>query len=57
MLEEVNAYLKQYGKAKGYTFLLGATDGGNIVYAAEGTDVSEDVLVGLNAQSACLDRL
>ena len=26
MLEEVNAYLKQYGKAKGYAFLLGATD-------------------------------
>ena len=57
MLEEVNAYLKQYGKAKGYTFLLGATDSGNLVYAAEGTDVSEDVLVGLNAQSACSDRL
>lgn len=50
VLEEVNAYLKQYGKAKGYTFLLGATEGGNIVYAAEGTDVSEDVLVGLNAR-------
>ena len=26
VLEEVNAYLKQYGKAKGYACLLGATD-------------------------------
>lgn len=50
VLGEINAYLKQYGKEHGYTFLLGATDGGNIVYAAEGTDVSEAVLTGLNAQ-------
>ena len=50
VLAEINTYLKQYGKEKGYTFILGATDSGNIVYAAEGTDISEDVLKGLNAQ-------
>jgi outer membrane protein len=50
VLEEINAYLKQYGKEKGYTFILGATEGGNIVYAADGTDITEDVLQGLNAQ-------
>ena len=49
VLDEINAYLKQYGKDHGYTFILGATDGGNIVYAAEGTDISDDVLKGLNA--------
>ncbi|QKG59091.1 OmpH family outer membrane protein (plasmid) [Hymenobacter sp. BRD128] len=50
VLAEINAYLKQYGKEKGYTFILGATESGNIVYAAEGTDITEDVLKGLNAQ-------
>lgn len=50
VLTEINTYLKQYGKEKGYTFILGATESGNIVYAAEGTDISEEVLKGLNAQ-------
>lgn len=50
VLDEINAYLKQYGKQKGYTFILGATESGNIVYAAEGTNITEDVLQGLNAQ-------
>ncbi len=50
VLDEVNAYIKQYGKEKGYTFILGATESGNIVYAADGTDITSDVLKGLNAQ-------
>jgi outer membrane protein len=50
VLAEINAYLKQYGKDKGYTFIFGATESGNIVYAADGTDITEDVLRGLNAQ-------
>lgn len=50
VIEEINAYLKQYGKEKGYTFILGATESGNIVYATEGTDITEEVLKGLNAQ-------
>lgn len=52
MLEEVNTYIKQYGKEKGYDFTLGATDNGNIVHAAEGTDVTEAVLTALNKQYA-----
>lgn len=50
VLDEINAYLKQYGKDHSYTFILGATESGNIVYAAEGTDITDDVLKGLNAQ-------
>jgi outer membrane protein len=50
ILSEINAYIKQYGKEHGYTFILGANEGGNIVYAAEGTDISDDILKGLNAQ-------
>ena len=50
VLAEINAYLQQYGKAHGYRFILGATASGNIVYAAEGTDITDDVLKGLNEQ-------
>ena len=50
VLAEINAYIKQYGKDKGYTFILGATDSGNIVYAADGTDITDEVLKGLNSQ-------
>ncbi len=50
VLEEINGYLKQYGKEKGYTFIMAATTSGNIVYAAPGTDISEEVLHGLNRQ-------
>ena len=34
ILGEINVYIKQYGKEKGYEFIFGATDQGNIVYAA-----------------------
>lgn len=50
ILAEINAYIKQYGKEKGYDFILGATDNGNIVYAAEGKDITDEVLAGLNKQ-------
>ncbi|MGI4760321.1 MAG: OmpH family outer membrane protein [Janthinobacterium lividum] len=50
VLAEINAYLKQYGKQQGYTFILGATESGNIVYAADEADITDDVLQGLNAQ-------
>jgi outer membrane protein len=50
ILTEVNAYIKQYGKEKGYDFILGATESGNIVYAAEETDLTDEILAGLNQQ-------
>lgn len=50
VLAEINAYLQQYGKEKGYRFILGATESGNIVYAAAEADITDDVLKGLNAQ-------
>lgn len=52
VLDKVNDYLKRYGKEKGYTIILAATQYGNIVYAKEGIDITEDVLKGLNAEFA-----
>lgn len=50
LLAVVNDYLKKYGKAKGYDFIFGANDTGNIVYAADSKDLTSDVLIGLNRE-------
>jgi outer membrane protein len=50
VLEKVNDYLKRYGKYKGYKIILAATQYGNIAYAHEGKDVTEEVIKGLNEE-------
>jgi len=50
VLAQVNAYLKKYGEAKGYTIILAATAYGNLAYADEVLDITNDVLNGLNAE-------
>lgn len=48
VLTTVNEYMKNYGEIKGYTIIMAATQYGNIVYAEEHTDITNDVLEGLN---------
>lgn len=48
VVQQINAYLKEYGENKGYKIVMAATEYGNIAYADEGLDITEDVLVGLN---------
>jgi outer membrane protein len=50
VLKEITAYLKKYGDDHGYDFIMGATTMGNIVYANTETDITDEVLQGLNAQ-------
>jgi outer membrane protein len=52
VLTQINAYLKKYGKAKGYKIVMAATEYGNIAYADEGLDITADVLAGLNKEYA-----
>ncbi|MEO1049329.1 MAG: OmpH family outer membrane protein [Bacteroidota bacterium] len=48
VLEQVNAYLKDHGESHNYRIILAATDYGNIAYAQDGLDITEEVLAGLN---------
>lgn len=48
LVREVNQYLQQYGQQHHYAFILGATESGNIVYAAPEEDITNEVLQGLN---------
>jgi outer membrane protein len=52
VLTQVNAYLKKYGEQKGYTIILAATEYGNLAYADNALDITEEVLAGLNKEYA-----
>jgi Outer membrane protein len=48
VITQMNAYLKKYGQEKGYKIIMAATDYGNIAYADDGLDITEEVLEGMN---------
>ncbi|HEY3405550.1 MAG TPA: OmpH family outer membrane protein [Ohtaekwangia sp.] len=48
----VNAYIKKYGEKKGYKIILAATEYGNLAYADEGLDITDNILEGLNNEYA-----
>ena len=50
VINDINDYVKQYGKEHNYKIIFGASGGGNIMYAQEGTDLTQEVLEGLNAE-------
>jgi outer membrane protein len=52
IVQQINAYLKKYGEENGYKIVMAATEYGNIAYADEGLDITEDVLKGLNDEYA-----
>jgi outer membrane protein len=47
---QINAYLKKYGTERNFKIILAATEYGNLAYADESLDITEDVLAGLNGQ-------
>ncbi len=50
ILAKVNDFLKRYGKQKGYTIILAATQMGNVAYTNESFDVTDEVLAALNVE-------
>lgn len=45
----VKGFVADYGKENGYTYIFGATEAANIMYAKEGKDITEEILKELNA--------
>jgi len=43
-------YLKEYNKEKGYRVILSNTMGDNVLYSADGVDITEDIVNALNAR-------
>lgn len=50
VINDINDYIKEFGKNKGYKIIFGASGGGNIMYADDATDLTTEVLKGLNAE-------
>lgn len=50
VVNDINDYVKEFGKKKGYKIIFGASGGGNIMYADKTADLTEVVLEGLNAE-------
>jgi outer membrane protein len=49
VINDINDYVKEYGELNGYRIIFGASGGGNIMFADESTDLTQEVLEGLNA--------
>jgi len=50
VINDINDYVKEYGKKKGYKIIFGASGSGNIMYADETSDLTTIVLEGLNKE-------
>jgi outer membrane protein len=48
VLTRINDYVKKFGEEKGYEIIMAATQQGNIIYATEGKDITDEILEGLN---------
>jgi outer membrane protein len=46
--KRINAYLVDFGKAKGYNFILGANGNGNLMYANDGVNVTKEAVEYIN---------
>ena len=48
LVNKVKREIKAYGKANGYTYILGGGDGGGVLYGTEGQDLTSEMLKILN---------
>ncbi|NRD22179.1 OmpH family outer membrane protein [Winogradskyella litoriviva] len=51
LVKEVKAFIKDYGKTKGYTYILGANEAGSVLYGDDANDITEEILNALNKDS------
>jgi outer membrane protein len=52
VINDINDFIKEYGKEHDYKIIFGASGAGSIMYANEATDLTDEVLVGLNNEYA-----
>lgn len=49
LVKEVKAFVKDYGKKNGYTFIFGANEAGSVMYGDDSKDITDEVVKALNA--------
>ena len=50
VINDINDYVKDYGKAHNHAIIFGASGGGNIMYANEASNLTTEILEGLNKE-------
>ena len=50
VINDINDYVKEYGKKNKHKIIFGASGGGNIMYADDVTDLTPKILEGLNTE-------
>lgn len=48
--KQLNEYIAQFGKEKGYDYIIGANGQGNLMYARENNDISKQLIEYVNAK-------
>lgn len=48
IISKVKTEIKAYGKAQGYTYILGGGDGGSVLYGTEPNDLTDEIVKILN---------
>ena len=48
IVNDINDFVKEFGESNNYELILGASGNGNIMYASEGIDLTDEVLEELN---------
>ena len=48
IMKQLNQYIEDYGKEKGYTYIYGATGNGSMMYADEKVNISKEVIYYIN---------
>jgi outer membrane protein len=48
VLNQINSFVSEYGKEKGYDVILGTTESGSLMYGNDAIDITKEVLESLN---------
>ncbi len=48
--KQINQYLVEYGKEQGYEFIFGASGDGNLMFAHDANDISEEIILYINTK-------
>ena len=49
LISKVKAFVTDYGKENGYTYIFGSNEGGSVMYGAKENEVTKPILDALNA--------
>lgn len=50
LVSKVKKFIKKYGEDNGYTFILGANEGGSVLHGDKSKDITQEVVKAMNSE-------